>query len=238
MSTVALFVTCMVDQVVPDVGIAAVRLLEVAGCEVEFPAAQTCCGQPGITAGQPEAAAALATHFVDVFGGYDAVVTPSGSCAATVRHWYPRLLPERAAAVDEVARRTYELGAFLVDGLGRSDLGARLDTTVAVHDACHGLRHLGLGTAPRALLTAAGATVVELAEPESCCGFGGTFSLEHGEVAVPLADRKLADATATGADWLVSGDVACVLHLQGRRRRTGAGPEPVHWAELLAGALP
>lgn len=238
---VGLFVTCVVDQVAPDVGIATVRLLEAAGAQVEFPAAQTCCGQPAISAGEPEAAARLAEHFVDVFHHCDAIVAPSGSCAAMVHHWFSRLLPhdDRVASL---AQRTFELTTYLVDELGRTDLyagglGAPLDATVTVHDACHGLRNLGIHDAPRALLVAAGATLIEMDEADTCCGFGGTFATKHGEIAAPLADDKLGHAAATDARWLVSGDTACLLHLEGRRRRTGVGPEPIHIASLLASGL-
>jgi L-lactate dehydrogenase complex protein LldE len=236
---VALFVTCMVDTVTPDTGVATVRLLEAAGCTVEFPDAQTCCGQPAVSAGEPEAAARLARHFVEVFEPYDAIVAPSGSCAAMVHHWYTRLLDgpwhERAAAL---AARTYELSQYLVDVLGRTDLGARVDGRVTVHDACHGLRNLGVGGAPRALLAAAGAEIVEMGEAQTCCGFGGTFSVTHGDIAGALADAKLGFAHATDAEWLVSCDQACLLHLEGRRRRTGShGPRPVHLADLLAAGL-
>jgi L-lactate dehydrogenase complex protein LldE len=239
MPAVALFVTCVVDQLAPDVGIGTVRLLEAAGVTVEFPAAQTCCGQPACNAGEPEAAARLARHFVDVFEPHDAVVAPSGSCVAMVRHWYERLLPGRdQQRARDLAAKTYELSGYLVDELGVTDVGARLDARVTVHDACHGLRMLGQRDAPRRLLAAAGAEIVEMDEPETCCGFGGTFSVGHGEIAGPLADDKLDHAAATGADWLVSGDAACLLHLEGRRRRTRTGPTPVHVAALLAGGLP
>jgi L-lactate dehydrogenase complex protein LldE len=239
MPTVALFVTCVVDQLSPEVGVGAVRLLEAAGVAVEFPAAQTCCGQPACNAGEPEAATRLARHFLDVFEPYDAVVAPSGSCVAMVRHWYERLLTGRdQERARSLAAKTHELTSFLVDELDRTDLGARIDASVTMHDACHGLRTLGVRDAPRRLLETAGATIIELEEPETCCGFGGTFSVEHGEIAGPLADDKLEHAAATGARWLVSGDVACLLHLEGRRRRTRVGPEPVHVAQLLAAGLP
>ena len=238
MPEVALFVTCLVDQVAPGAGVAAVRLLEAAGCTVVFPEAQSCCGQPALNTGEPEAAAVLARHFVKVFEPYEAIVSPSGSCAAMVHHWYPRILEgawrQRAVAV---LARTFELTAYLADVLGRTDLGARVEVSVTVHDACHGLRVLGLKQASRTLLRAAGATVVEMAEPETCCGFGGTFAAKHGEISVPLADDKLAQAEATGARYLVACDSGCLLHLEGRRRRTGRGPEPVHLAELLARGL-
>lgn len=238
MPRAALFVTCIADQLFPDTGIAAVRLLEAAGVEVVFPEAQTCCGQPALSAGEPEAAARLARHWLDTFAPYDAVVAPSGSCAAMVHHWYSRLVPERRAAADDLASRTYELTQYLVDVLGVDDVGARLRTTVTVHDACHGLRNLGVADAPRRLLAAAGATIVEMPEAQTCCGFGGVFATVHGEMSGPLADDKLRHASTTDAQWLVSGDAACLMHLEGRRRRTNIGPKPVHVAELLASGLP
>lgn len=241
MPRVALFATCAADLCFPDTAVAAVRLLEAAGCEVEFPEAQTCCGQPALTAGEPEAAARLAAHFLDTFRGYEAVVSPSGSCAATVRHWYGRLLPHRDTEVADLAVRTFELTQYLVDVVGRVDLGARfagVANRVSVHDACHGLRHQGVGDAPRRLLAAAGATLVEMAEPETCCGFGGIFAARHGALAGALADHKLGLAAATEADWVASCDALCVAHLEGRRRRTGQGPRPVHVADLLASGLP
>jgi L-lactate dehydrogenase complex protein LldE len=234
----ALFVTCLADQVFPDTGVAAVRVLEAAGVEVDFPAAQTCCGQPALAAGEPEAAARLAAHWLDVFGPYDAIVAPSGSCAAMVHHWYSRLVPARREEAESLASRTFELAQYLVDVLGATDVGARLSTTVTVHDACHGLRNLGIDDAPRRLLRAAGAEVVEMPEAQTCCGFGGVFAAAHGEISGPLADDKLAHAATTEAEWLVSGDAACLMHLEGRRRRTRIGPRPVHVAELLASGLP
>jgi L-lactate dehydrogenase complex protein LldE len=237
-SQVALFVTCLVDQLAPRAGMAAVRLLEAAGDTVVFPEAQSCCGQPALNTGEPEAAAVLARHFVEVFEPYPAIVSPSGSCVAMVHHWYPRILegPWRDRA-EAVLARTYELTGYLADVLGRTDLGARVDGPVTVHDACHGLRVLGLKRSSRRLLEAAGATVVEMADPETCCGFGGTFAAKHGEISAPLADDKLAQAEATGARYLVACDSGCLLHLAGRRRRTGQGPEPLHVAELLARGL-
>jgi L-lactate dehydrogenase complex protein LldE len=240
---VALFVTCLVDQLAPEAGVAAVRLLEAAGCRVAFPGAQSCCGQPALNTGEPEAAAVLARHFIEVFEPYEAVVTPSGSCAAMVHHWHSRILDgDWVARAEAVAHRTYELTSFLADRLGATEQIARAapleaGVTVTMHDACHGLRVLGLKSSGRRLLEAAGATVVEMAEPEQCCGFGGTFAAKHGEISAPMADDKLAQAEATGARYLVACDSGCLLHLAGRRRRTGQGPEPVHVAELLARAL-
>jgi L-lactate dehydrogenase complex protein LldE len=238
--TVALFVTCLVDGVTPEVGVDAARLLEHAGCTVVVPAEQTCCGQPGITAGQPEAAGRLARHWIEVFEPYEAVVAPSGSCAATVRHWFPRVVgPAWRERAERVAARTHELTGYLVDVLGRADLGLAVDATATVHDACHGLRGLGAGSAVRELLAGAGVSVAEMRDPEACCGFGGSFGVRHGVVAGPMADRKLDDAATTGAAHLVAGDGGCLLHLEGRRRRRpDRTPAPTHVATLLARGLP
>jgi L-lactate dehydrogenase complex protein LldE len=242
---VALFVTCVADQVFPDTAAATVRVLEAAGAEVVFPEAQTCCGQPAITAGEPEAAARLARHHLDVFGALDAgeidaIVAPSGSCTAMVCHHYPDLLGDRRSEAEALAARTFELTQYLVDVLGVVDIGSRLDTTVTVHDACHGLRNLGLGHETRRLVEGAGATLVEMIEPDTCCGFGGVFSFGFPEVSTRLADSKLGHAASTSARYLVSGDLACLMHLDGRRRKVGPKtiPQPIHIADLLASGLP
>jgi L-lactate dehydrogenase complex protein LldE len=239
-SVVALFATCLGDQVFPATVWSACSLLEQAGYTVEFPAAQTCCGQPALTAGTPEAAARLARHYLDTFEPYEAVVAPSGSCAAMVRHWYPRLVgDDDRSRAQAVAARTHELTEFLAAGDDADEAARRPQTatagTVTVHDACHGLRHLGTDRSIRAVLAAAGVEVREMEEPDTCCGFGGVFGATHGAVADALADRKLDDAERTGAEWIVACDAACLAHLEGRRRRTGVGPCPVHVADLLTG---
>lgn len=239
MPPVALFVTCLADQLFPDTAVATVRLLEAAGCTVEFPEAQSCCGQPAINSGEPEAAVPLAKRFIEVFEPYDVIVSPSGSCTGTVHHWFDRLLgDEWTNRAQAVAAKTYELSQYLVDVLGVTDVGARLSNTVTVHDACHGLRNLGVKQQPRRLLETAGASLVEMSEAETCCGFGGTFAVKHGEIAGPLADDKLRHAAETAADFLVSTDGACLMHLAGRQRRTAVGPTPIHLADLLARGLP
>jgi L-lactate dehydrogenase complex protein LldE len=265
-SRVALFVTCTVDSVAPAVGTAAVRLLEACGVEVVIPRAQTCCGQPAANSGAPEAAAIMARHFIEVFEPFEAIVSPSGSCVAMVHHWFSRLFPDsgaeagrrsarpgrrghrtlRARADDArwraraeaVAARTHELTDYIVNVLDRPDVGARIGDRVTVHDSCHGLRVLGLGGAGRAMLRAAGAEIVEMADPEACCGFGGTFALSHGAVSTAMADAKLGDAAITGAACLVGGDAGCLVHLEGRRRRSGLGPPNRHIAEVIAEGLP
>jgi L-lactate dehydrogenase complex protein LldE len=250
MPTVALFVTCVADQFFPDTAQASVRVLEAAGVDVVFPAGQTCCGQPALAAGEPGAATRLARHHLAVFGDLDgardvdapkidAIVTPSGSCAAMVCHHFPTLLTELRAETEAIAARTFELTQYLVDVLGVDDIGARLDTTVTLHDACHGLRTLGVGDGTRRLLRRAGATLVEMTEPDTCCGFGGVFSLGFPEVSTRLADDKLDNAASTSARYLVSTDLACLMHLDGRRRKIdpARGPQPIHVADLLASGL-
>jgi L-lactate dehydrogenase complex protein LldE len=242
MPKVALFVTCVADQVFPDTAAATVRVLEAAGVDVVFPVEQTCCGQPALTAGEPNAARRLARHHLDVFdsAAFDAIVAPSGSCTAMVCHHYPELVADGRDRAAAVASRTYELTQYLVDVLGVVDIGARLDTTVTVHNACHGLRNLGLGSQTRRLLEAAGATVVEMSEADTCCGFGGVFSFGFPEVSTRLADAKLGHAATTQARYLVSGDLACLMHLAGRRSKVGppSAPQPIHIADLLASGLP
>jgi L-lactate dehydrogenase complex protein LldE len=217
-------------------------VLEAAGVEVVFPELQTCCGQPALTAGEPDAAARLARHHLDVFDSddFDAIVAPSGSCTAMVCHRYQELSGVTADRAVSVAARTYELTQYLVDVLGVVDIGAHLDAVVTIHDACHGLRNLGLEHQARRLLEAAGATVVEMREADTCCGFGGVFSFGFPEVSTRLADAKLGHAATTNARYLVSGDLACLMHLAGRRSKAGpsTAPQPIHIADLLASGLP
>ena len=236
--SVALFVTCLVDQVAPATGQAACRLLDAAGCDVDFPTAQTCCGQPAFNSGFPGDARRMARHFADVFEPYEAIVAPSGSCTAMVRAYYPTLFEgSERARFDSIAAKTYELTEFLVDVRGRPDLGAHVETSVSYHASCHLLRELGVADAPRRLLDAAGVRIVELTDPERCCGFGGTFSVVHPEIGVPMADEKLDQAVAAGAGCLVACDTGCLAHLQGRARARGLPLEVRHVADVVAGGL-
>jgi L-lactate dehydrogenase complex protein LldE len=236
---VGLFVTCLIDQVAPDTGRSALRLLEAAGCTVEFPERQTCCGQPGFNAGFPDDARRLARHFTDVFEGYEAIVAPSGSCAAMVHRYYPTLFDgAEREPVEAVSAKTYELTQFLVEVLGRPDLGIRADATVTYHASCHLLRELGVRDAPRQLLDDAGVTVVEMVDAERCCGFGGSFSVVHPEISVPMADEKLDRAVASGARQVVACDTGCLVHLATRARRRGVDVDLRHVADVLAEGLP
>ncbi|MFJ3160844.1 (Fe-S)-binding protein [Streptomyces kanasensis] len=241
---VALFLTCVNDALHPGTGRAVVGLLSRLGVDVDFPAAQTCCGQPQYNTGYRRQAEPLARRFAEVFGGYDAVVTPSGSCAAMVRELYPRM-GERARAegrgdglalaVAPVVPKTYELTEFLVDVLGVTDVGAYYPHTVTYHPTCHGLRGLGLADRPYRLLRAVrGLRLVELPGAEECCGFGGTFAVKNADVSAAMGADKVRHAASTGADALCAADNSCLLHLGGMIRRMGAGVRPVHIAEILA----
>ncbi|WP_418960203.1 (Fe-S)-binding protein [Streptomyces tritici] len=227
----ALFVTCVNDALYPATGVATVRILERLGVEVDFPAGQTCCGQPQYNTGYSEQAAPLARRLAEAFQGYEHVVTPSGSCAAMVRAHYSGFGPEAAA----LGPRVYELTEFLVDVLGVTDVGAYFPHTVTYHPSCHGLRLLGLGDRPLRLLRAVkGLDLVELPGAEECCGFGGTFAVKNPAVSAAMGRDKLAHAAGTGAEVLCGADNSCLMHLGGLLRRQDAPLRALHLAEILA----
>ena len=237
---VGFFVTCLVDLMRPSIGFAAIRLLEAGGADVFVPPTQTCCGQPAYNSGDRADAAALARKVVGEFGGCDYLVAPSGSCSGMIRTHYHDLFaddPAMLARVQALAGRTYELTDFLVNVMKLADVPGRFDGTVTYHDSCAGLREMGVKAQPRALLAKVrGLSVKEMAEPETCCGFGGTFSIKFGEISARLADNKCADVQASGADALVLGDLGCMLNIEGRLRRRGDTTTRVlHVAEVLAG---
>ena len=236
---VALFVTCLVDLLYPEVGEASVALLRHGGAEVAFPAGQTCCGQPPFNSGFVDDAQRLARGTLRAFDGFDAVVSPSGSCAAMLRVSYPRLFagePEEGRARD-LAGRTFELTEYLVDRLGIERVEGTWEGRVTYHDACHGLRELGLRGQGRQLLSGIeGLELVEMARPDACCGFGGTFSVRLPEVAVAMADDKATQIEDTGAAAVVAGDAGCLMHMAGRLGRGGSEVRAVHVASLLAEA--
>lgn len=238
MSTVQLFVTCLVDGFFPDVGAATVRVLEAAGYDVAFPVDQTCCGQPAHNAGFADEAAAMAGHTVAVLDATSGpIVVPSGSCAAMIIHHAPALLagdPEMRAAAARVAERTHELTSFLVDVAGVTATGGRCSATATFHDSCHGLRNLGVHEQPRRLLAeVSDLSMTPLEGADECCGFGGLFSVEMPEVSAAMMRTKLDNVEATGAALLVGGDVSCLMHLGGGLRRRGSPIEVRHVAELL-----
>lgn len=238
---VGLFVTCLVDLQRPSVGFAAVKLLEQAGCSVEVPTAQTCCGQPAFNNGDFDTTAALARQTIAALEEYDYVVVPSGSCAGTLKIHYPELLaddPDWAARARAFSAKVHELLSFLVDvrGFDASSLDCSFVGTATYHDSCSGLRELGIKQQPRTLLSGVdGLQVSEMQETEVCCGFGGTFCVKYPEISGRLGSDKLRNAQETGADVLLGGDLGCLLNLSGRARREGIPMRVFHTAEILAG---
>jgi len=224
----------------PNIGFAALRLLEAAGCEVVVPAAQTCCGQPGYNSGDRKAAQALARKLMREFSDCDHVVVPSGSCGGMIRAHYPELLsefPELREEVEAFAHKTYELTDFLVNVIRLDRVPGRFNASVTYHDACSGLRELGVKSQPRTLLSkVAGLTIREMQQPEQCCGFGGTFAVKYGDISTRIADLKCEDVQSSGANALVLGDLGCMLNIEGRLRRRGdTRTQVLHVAEVLAG---
>ncbi|MDP1654295.1 MAG: (Fe-S)-binding protein [Rhodocyclaceae bacterium] len=237
---VALFVTCLADLMRPGVAFSALRLLEHGGCTVEVPDTQTCCGQPAYNSGDRATAIALARKVLDEFVGFDHVVAPSGSCAGMIRTHYPELFrddPALQKRAEALAERTWELTDFLANVLKIDSVPGNFAGSVTYHDSCSGLRELGVKEQPRTLLAKLpGVRLVEMNEAETCCGFGGTFSLKFGEVSTRMADDKCGNACATGADAIVGGDLGCLLNIEGRLRRRGDRKTQVlHIAEVLAG---
>ena len=238
---VGLFVTCLVDLMRPSVGFAAARLIEDAGCTLVVPSGQTCCGQPAYNAGDRKSARELAVQTIRAFAGCDFIVAPSGSCAAMLRLHYPALFKGQGEAEFEAkafAERVHELTDFLANVRSRTETSARFQGRVVHHDACAGLRELGIKSAPRRLLSNVdGLELVEAPESTACCGFGGLFSVKYPEVSTAIADRRIADLTSAAPDLVTAGDLGCLMHLAGRLHRTG-NPLPCrHVAEVLAGEL-
>jgi L-lactate dehydrogenase complex protein LldE len=236
---VALLVTCLVDLFRPSVGFAAVALLEAAGCTVEVPRAQTCCGQPAYNSGDRDDAKRIARQVIAAFAGYDYVVAPSGSCAGMVRVHYPELFADEPAmrgAAEELAARTHELVAFLVDVRGMTEVRARWERSATYHDGCSGLRELAVKAQPRALLASVeGLRLTELPGAEVCCGFGGTFCVKYPEISDKMVSDKAVEIAATGAEALLAGDLGCLLNIAGKLSRLGIRVEARHIAEVLAG---
>jgi L-lactate dehydrogenase complex protein LldE len=239
MPRVALFVTCLVDLFRPSVGFAAVKLLEDAGCAVEVPETQTCCGQPAWNSGDRQDALAIARQVVKAFSPFDHVVAPSGSCAGMIKTHYPHLFgkddPDRAAAL-ALAAKTHELVSFLTDVLKVERVAATFKATATYHDSCSGLRELGIKAQPRRLLkSVAGLKLTEMADSEVCCGFGGTFCVKYPDISNAMLERKTEKVVATKTDLLLAGDLGCLMNMAGKLKRQGATTQVRHVAEVLAG---
>jgi L-lactate dehydrogenase complex protein LldE len=236
---VALFVTCLVDQMWSSVGTSCVEVLRRAGCEVEFDERQTCCGQPAFNTGYRDEARQVAKRFIEIFeeSKADAIVSPSGSCTAMVHH-FPELFvdePDWRERARSVRSRAYELSSFLIRVLEVEDVGATWNGRLTWHDACHGLRDLNIKSEPRRLIrNVRGAEFVELENAESCCGFGGTFSVKYPEISVAILDQKIEAIERAGVDAVVSGDASCLMQIGGRLSRKGSQIRVMHLAELLA----
>jgi L-lactate dehydrogenase complex protein LldE len=237
---IALFVTCLADTLFPDVGRATVRLLERLGHEVEFPQAQTCCGQMHVNTGYLRDALPLVRRYTEVFAGCEAIVVPSGSCAGSIHHQHAMVAKRYgdevlARRAEQVAARTYELSQLLVDVLGVEDVGAYYPHRVTYHPTCHSLRLLRVGDRPlRLLRQVAGLDLVELPDADICCGFGGTFSVKNPDVSTAMLADKMRGVLATRAEVCTAGDSSCLMHIGGGLSRLRAGTKTVHLAEILA----
>ncbi|MBO0663925.1 (Fe-S)-binding protein [Jiella sp. MQZ9-1] len=237
--TVALFVTCLVDLFRPSVGFAAIKLIEHAGCRLVVPKGQTCCGQPAFNAGDRADAIAIAKQVIAAFEGYDYVVAPSGSCAATLKKHYPELFAddaEWAPRVEAFSAKVFELVSFLTDVRGVKDVCASLNASVTYHDSCSGLRELGVRQQPRQLLQSVkGLRLKELPESDVCCGFGGTFCVKYPDVSNAIVGKKAKHIASTRADMLLAGDLGCLMNMDGKLKREAIAIEVRHIAEVLAG---
>ena len=236
---VGLFVTCLVDLYRPTVGFAAVTLLENAGCRVDVPDGQTCCGQPAFNAGDRRTAQDLARQTIAAFEAFDYVVVPSGSCGGHIKRHYPELLaddPEWGPRAARVSARCYALVSFMTDVLKVTNTGAVFTGMVTYHDSCSGLRELGIKEQPRALLAnVSGLELTELPGAETCCGFGGTFCVKYPDISNRMVSNKTADIAGTGAGTVLAGDLGCLLNIAGKLSREGHKVEARHVAEVLAG---
>lgn len=236
---VGLFVTCLVDLFRPSIGFAAVKLIEATGCTVAVPAAQTCCGQPAYNSGDRADAIAIARQVIEAFAPYDYVVAPSGSCAGMLKVHYPRLFAEDAAwrpRAEAFAAKTHELISFLVDVRGLAGVDAAFDGTATYHDACSGLRELGIRAQPRQLLASvSGLDLKELADADVCCGFGGTFCVKYPDISNAIVEKKTASIADTGAGTVLAGDLGCLMNIAGKLQRQRLPVKVRHVAEVLAG---
>jgi L-lactate dehydrogenase complex protein LldE len=237
MPCVALFIPCFVDQLSPEVGLDTVRVLRRVGYDVDFPEAQTCCGQPAFNTGYWNDALPLAERFVRIFGSAEAVVCPSGSCTTMVRNFYPELLasrPLRAEAV-RLGQRVFELSEFLVKVAKVTDIGATFPHRVTLHDSCHALRELHLRGEPRELLRhVRGLELVELPYGEECCGFGGTFATKYGMISAAMGETKVGNIEVSGAEYVTALDSSCLMHIDGILRRRASQARTIHLASILA----
>jgi len=234
---VQLFIPCFIDQLYPQVAFNTVKILEKAGCTVAYNTQQTCCGQPAFNAGFWGESKDVCTKFVQDFDGADYIVSPSASCAGFVRNNYGKLFENNAfqSPAKKVASQIFELSEFLVKILGITDLGASFNGKVTFHDSCAGLRECNIKAEPRALLSQVnGLELVEMNDTETCCGFGGSFAVKYDTISVAMADQKIDHAIATEAEYIISTDMSCLMHLDGRINFNGQQIKVIHLADVLA----
>jgi len=233
---ISLFIPCYVDQLNPEIGFAVAEVLQKLGHEIDVPEGQTCCGQPAMNNGYDEETRTVGRHVLKVFADCEIVVIPSGSCGATLKHFYPELFaghPEEEAA-KALAAKTWEFSDFLVTKLGIEDLGARFPHKVTWHDGCHGLRELHILHQPRKLLAKVkDLELVEMTEAKSCCGFGGTFAVKFPQISTAMTEVKTASAQETDAEFIVSNDPSCMLQIQGYLEKQGSPLRCLHLAQVL-----
>jgi len=237
--TVTLFIQCLVDGIYPEVGEAMVAIFRMLGINLTCPTRQTCCGQLAFNSGYQGEARVAARRFIEIFESAEAVVCPSGSCVTMVRHHYPQLFADDAAWLERaqhVAAKTFELTEYLVDILGVDDLGAHFDGVATYHDSCHLLHNLRIKEQPRALLRkVSGVEFIEMNDSDRCCGFGGSFSFKYADISAAMAEDKVNNIIASGADTVVGCDMGCLMNIQGMLSRKGSGIKIMHIAQILAG---
>lgn len=234
---VQLFVPCFMDQLYPDTAFNTVKVLEKAGCRVRYNENQTCCGQPAFNAGFREEARAVCSKFLKDFSGNDIIVTPSASCAGFIRNYYSMLFENSVSNNDlrYLKEQVFELSDFLVNKLGVTDFGATLEGKAVYHDSCAGLRECGIKKEPRTLLAGVkGLELVEMNDVETCCGFGGTFAVKFEPISIAMGEQKAKNAVDTGAEYLISTDMSCIMHIQGVIENNGYPMKSMHLADVLA----
>jgi L-lactate dehydrogenase complex protein LldE len=233
---VQIFIPCFVDQLYPQTAFNMVKVLEKAGCEVTYNPSQTCCGQPAFNAGFWDDARDVCTKFLKDFGSGATIVAPSASCVGFVRNYYSRLFDNSSLhnEVKAIGQNIFELSDFLVNKLGITDFGARLEGKATYHDSCAGLRECGIKNEPRTLLThVKGLELTELNDVETCCGFGGTFAVKFEAISIAMGEQKVENALATGAEYLISTDLSCLMHLQGYIKNKNYNLKTMHLADVL-----
>lgn len=234
---IQLFIPCFVDQLYPDTGFNMVKVLEKSGCTVSYNTAQTCCGQPAFNAGFWDEAKSVCIKFLKDFSGSDYIVTPSASCSGFVRNYYGKLFENSSLhhEVQDISKRIFEFSEFMLRVLKVEDVGATLNGKATYHDSCAGLRECKIKEEPRKLLShVKGLTLTEMNDVETCCGFGGTFAVKFEAISVGMGEQKVENALATGADYLISTDISCLMHLQGYIKQKGYSLKTMHLADVLA----